>query len=195
VTGRVSVRRRLLEPARPTPAHPLFPPFGGVENLQGRTRLRAAVLVVGIGNAMRGDDGAGLEVVRRLREGGPVTGVTVCTLEGEGIGLLDAWEGASAVVLVDTVQSGSAPGTVHRLDAAAKSLPGGLRTSSSTHAVGVADAIELARVLGRLPARLVVYGIEGERFDAGAALSAPVAAVIDDVAGRVMREASALARD
>jgi hydrogenase maturation protease len=154
-----------------------------------------AVVVVGIGNAMRGDDAAGLEVVGRLRERGPGAGVALRTLEGEGVALLDLWEGACAAVLVDSVRSGAAPGTVRRLDATAEPLPSGLRTSSSTHAVGVADAVELARALGRLPRRLVVYGIEGARFDAGAALSPPVAAVIDAVADRVLRDASALARE
>jgi hydrogenase maturation protease len=166
-----------------------------VENPQRRAEAGDEVLVVGVGNAMRGDDAAGLEVVRRLRAREPVPGVAVRTLEGEGIGLLDLWEGARAVVLVDSVRSGAVPGTVHRLDAAGEPLPGDLRTSSSTHAVGVAEAIELARALGRLPRRLVLYGVEGERFDAGAALSSPVAAAIDAVVARVLQEASALAGD
>jgi hydrogenase maturation protease len=151
------------------------------------------VLVVGIGNAMRGDDAAGLEVVRRLCERESVPGVAVRTLEGEGIGLLDLWEGVRAVVLVDSVRSGAAPGTVRRLDAGAEPLPAELRSSSSTHAVGVAEAIEVARALGRLPRRLVLYGVEGDRFDAGAALSSPVAAAIDAVVARVLEEAATLA--
>lgn len=48
----------------------------------------------------------------------------------------------------------------------------------STHALTVAEAIELARSLGRLPARLVVVGIEGQSFEAGAE---PVAAVADAI--------------
>jgi hydrogenase maturation protease len=47
--------------------------------------------------------------------------------------------------------------------------------------VGLADAIELARALGRLPPRVTVYGIEGERFDTGAPLSDSVAGAIDEV--------------
>jgi hydrogenase maturation protease len=150
-------------------------------------------MVVGVGNALRGDDGAGLEVARRVRERADADGVLVRELEGEGVGLLDLWTGARAVVLVDSVRSGDAPGTVHRVDATGGPLPAGLRASTSTHAVGVAEAIELARALGRLPDRLVVYGIEGGRFDTGAELSPGVAAAIDRVADAVLSEARALA--
>lgn len=152
-----------------------------------------AVLVVGLGNRLRGDDGVGLAVTRRLEGRVEAAGVAVAELEGEGIGLLDAWEGAHGVVLVDCVRSGAAPGTVLRFEATDLPLPGDLRTSSSTHAVGVAETIELARALGRLPRRLVVYGIEGESFDAGAPLSARVAAVVGEAAEGVLQEAHRLA--
>jgi hydrogenase maturation protease len=151
-------------------------------------------MVVGVGNALRGDDGAGLEVARRLRERAASAGVAVRELEGEGVGLLDLWEGALAVVIVDTVRSGAAPGTVHRLDATDGPLPAGVRRSSSTHAVGVAEAIELARALGRLPSRVIVYGVEGRDFRAGAALSPAVAASLDGVADAVLREVRRLSR-
>jgi hydrogenase maturation protease len=59
---------------------------------------------------------------------------------------------------------------------------------SSTHAFGVGDAVELARTLGRLPSRMVVYGVEGSDFDAGAALSPPVLAAVDNVVRRLEEE-------
>ena len=147
------------------------------------------VLVVGVGNRLRGDDGAGLAVAGRLRERGVRA---VRELEGEGLGLIDLWDGARAVVLVDGVRSGAPPGTLHRLDAGAGPLPAALRSSSSTHAIGGAAAIELARALGRLPGRLVVFGVEGARFDTGAGLSKPVAAAIDAAADAVQDELRAL---
>ena len=147
-------------------------------------------MVIGVGNALRGDDGVGLEVARRVRER---TDVAVRELEGEGVGLLDAWADARAVLLIDGVRSGAAPGTLHRVDATDHPLPAELRGSTSTHALGVAEAIELARALGRLPDRLVVYGVEGARFDTGAGLSPQVAAAVDGVADAVLREARGLA--
>ena len=150
------------------------------------------VLLVGVGNPLRGDDGVGLEVVRRLRRRAESAGVGVRELEGEGIGLLDVWEDARAVVLVDGVRSGADPGTIHRIEVTDGPLPAGLRSSSSTHAVGVGEAIELARTLGRLPSRLVIYGIEGEGFETGAALSPGVAAAVGSVADAVLDEAREL---
>ena len=129
-------------------------------------------LVIGIGNAARGDDAAGLIAARRL--GG-------LEHEGDPLGLLDVWDGVGLAVVIDAVSSGAEPGTIHRFDAAAAPLPALLRTSTSTHAVGLAEAIELARSLGRLPDRLIVYGIEGERFEAGTDLTPAVAAGTDAV--------------
>ena len=142
------------------------------------------LLLIGLGNDARGDDAAGLEVARRLR-GAP--GVHVMELGGDPLALLDAWDGASSVVVVDAVRSGAPAGTVHRLDAREAPLSAALGGASSTHAVGLADAIELARALGRLPERLVVLGIEGRRFGSGDRPSPEVVEAIE----RVSRSLSA----
>jgi hydrogenase maturation protease len=152
-----------------------------------------SVLVIGVGNGLRGDDGAGLEVVRRLAALDCSGAARVTVHEGEGLGLLNLWEGADAVVLVDTVRSGAPAGTIHRIDATSEPLPSTVRHSTS-HAVGPADAIELGRALGVLPTRVVVYGVEGANFTTGAVLSHDVAAAIDRLAAAVRDEAHALAR-
>ena len=130
-------------------------------------------MVIGVGNAARGDDAAGLIAARRL--GG-------LEHEGDPVALLDVWRGADVAVVIDAVSSGAEPGTVHRFDATAAPLPARLRRSTSSHALGLAEAIELGRTLGRLPARLLVYGIEGERFEAGMELTPAVAAAVEAVA-------------
>jgi hydrogenase maturation protease len=130
------------------------------------------VKVIGVGNAWRGDDGAGLAVARRLRELAP-QGVEVREVEGDASALVDAWAGGAHVVVVDAAASGAPPGTISHFDAVAGPLPA-RSVRSSTHAFGVSDAIELSRALGRLPARLDVYAIEGVSFTAGDRLSPPV---------------------
>jgi hydrogenase maturation protease len=126
--------------------------------------------VIGIGNEWRSDDGAGLEVARRL--GGR-------RLQGEPIGLVEALDGADEVTIVDAVSSGAPPGTVHAFEVVAEPLPVALFGSSSTHALGLAEAIEIARSLGRLPARVRVLGIEGARFDYGRGLSPDVEKAVE----------------
>jgi hydrogenase maturation protease len=148
--------------------------------------------VICVGNRWRSDDAIGLEVARRL-EGTLPDGVELLEREGEPTGLIAAWEGADAVWLVDAVSSGAAPGTVHRLDASDRELPGEV-FRTSTHHVGLAEAVELARALGRLPVRTVVYGIEGGSFDVGDELTPAAAAALDAVAAAVRGEVAACTR-
>jgi hydrogenase maturation protease len=145
-----------------------------------------SVCVACVGNALRGDDAAGLEVLRLL-EGGLPDGVRLIALEGEPVALLDGWAECDTAIVVDATQSGAEPGTIRRILAHETRLPEEL-TRSSTHVLGIGEAIELARALGRLPARTIVYGIEGGRFDTGAPLSPEVAAATAIVAAAVRRD-------
>jgi hydrogenase maturation protease len=129
-------------------------------------------LVIGVGNEWRRDDAAGLIVARRLRERCP-RAVRVIEHEGEPLDLIEHWSGAAAAILIDAVRTGAEPGTIHRLDALAERLPAEL-FRGSTHTLGIAEAVELGRALGRLPGRLLVVGIEAKRVDAGAGLSPEV---------------------
>ena len=147
------------------------------------------MLIIGVGNDFRGDDAAGLELVRSLA---PAPGVSVREFAGDAVGLLDVWEGIDAVVIVDAVRSGAAAGTLHRFDASATAVPATFAHSSS-HTIGVAEAIELARRLHRLPKRVVLFGIEGTRYDAGAPLSPDVAAALPALRAEVTSAAGALA--
>jgi hydrogenase maturation protease len=150
--------------------------------------VTARVLVVGVGRLDRGDDAAGRLAVRRLR-GRVGAGVDLVEVDGEMTGLLEAWQGAGVVIVVDAVRGGAPPGTLVRLDATREPLPA--TAADSSHGLGLAEAIGLARTLGRLPRRLIVHGIEGARFEAGAALSPEVAAGLDALAEQVMKEAEA----
>ncbi len=146
---------------------------------------RMGALVIGIGNAWRRDDGAGLLVARLLR--GTLTGAEVLEREGEPAGLIDAWDGATSLWLVDAVSSGSPAGTVHRIDLAEEELPPEL-FRASTHHLGLAEAVELARALGRLPQRVVFYGIEGASFEAGEGVTPGVEDAVTRVAQAVREE-------
>ncbi len=148
------------------------------------------VVVIGVGNRYRRDDAAGLLAARRVAQLLPAN-VTVVEEEGEPTRLLERWRGAELVVLIDAIASGARPGTVQRIDAAAGPVPSALFTLS-THAMSVAEAIELARALGTLPPRVVVYGIEGANFEAGTTLSPQVAAAVDETARQVAAEAANL---
>jgi hydrogenase maturation protease len=152
--------------------------------------MTALTKVIGVGNPWRGDDAAGLTVARRLQAMHGLD-VEVAELEGDLTSLIDAWEGGEHVIVIDAVCSGAEPGTVHKLDAHATSLPPDL-DRHSTHAVGLATAIEVGRALDRLPQRLIVFGIEGQRFDVGAQLTPPVENAIAPTVTAVIDEFRAL---
>ncbi len=143
-------------------------------------------LFVGIGNPLRGDDAAGLLAARALRKRG-LAGVEVLELEGEPVDLIEAWDGAEAVVVADAVSSGGEPGELHRIDASEGPLPAAL-AGASTHAMGLAEAVELARALDRLPPRLVVFGIEAASFETGAEPGPAVRVAAQGVADAVAAE-------
>jgi len=139
-------------------------------------------LVIGIGNPWRGDDGVGAAVVRAL-SGHP--GLETIHCHGEPAELMDLWAGFDQVFLVDAVVTGGAPGTMLRLSAD-QPLPRPARHSS--HGLGLAEAVELARALGELPPQLVIYGIEVESLDDGAGLSPAVAAAVPEIVETIVGE-------
>jgi hydrogenase maturation protease len=131
-------------------------------------------LVIGVGNPGRGDDGAGLEVARRVRS------AHALRRENGSYELIDLWEGADEVILVDAARSGSPAGTIHFIEANDETMPGGM-LSTSTHSFGVAETVELARTLGRLPPRLLIYGIEVSDVTVGGLVSPEVERAIDEL--------------
>jgi hydrogenase maturation protease len=139
--------------------------------------VRKLLSLIGIGNRFRRDDAAGLEVVRRLRLAHP-PGVVLVEEEGEPASLIEAWRTADEALVVDGISSGSEPGRLHRFDVSDAPLPAEI-FNPSTHSMGLPEAIELARELDRLPGRLVVYGIEGESFEAGEGLSDSVQRTVE----------------
>mgnify|MGYP002629327210 CR=1 FL=1 len=143
-------------------------------------------IVVGIGNPERGDDAAGRVVARRLRGRLPEA-IEIVELDGEATALLACIDGAAEAFLVDACSSGAPAGTVQRFDVAGTPLSRGT-FGLSTHGFGLVEAVELARVLGQLPARCVVYAIEGAAFESGAGLSSAVAASVAEVADRLVAE-------
>ena len=145
-------------------------------------------LVVGVGNPWRGDDAAGLELASRVRD--LAAGIDVETLEGDASTLVELWSEHDDVALVDAARSGAPPGTLHELCPGDRSLPAAA-LRSSTHAFGVVEAVSLASALGRLPARLEIYAVEGEDFSLGASLSPAVARTVDALSVRLARRGSA----
>ena len=147
--------------------------------------MSEGLLIIGCGNPDRGDDAAGLLTVRRLRE----LGIDAQEHNGDALALIEAWRDADRVVLIDTVVTGSRSGKVTIWDAIAHPLAGDC-FHCSTHAFGVAGAVELARTLGWLPSWLRIYGIEGKQFEMGTQPSRAVLRGVEQAAQQIARIAA-----
>jgi hydrogenase maturation protease len=136
-------------------------------------------VIIGLGNEFRHDDALGLIAAGRLQR----EGVPAIEHEADAADLMMRWESIDRMILIDAVSSGVAPGTIHRLDASTSPLPREL--FQSTHALGLADAIELSRTLGTLPREVLIYGIEVRDTSAGVGLSPEVERALDTVVAEV----------
>ncbi len=152
---------------------------------------RSLALIIGVGNEYRRDDGVGVEVARHIDKLG-LPQVQVLAHSGEGASLLEHFREADLVIIIDATQSESSPGTVHFFDAGNSPIPTDF-FNYSTHAFSVAEAVELARALNKLPTRLLVYGIEGKDFSAGIGLTEAVQVSVDTVVERITRDLKQMA--
>lgn len=147
---------------------------------------KSPILVIGVGNVHRGDDAVGRIVAQGLK-GGSTDCVNIIEKSGDGVALMECWEGADTVIIIDAVHSGALPGTIHRLDAQAQPIPATYFHYSS-HAFGVAEAVELSRTLNQLPPRFIIYGIEGKCFEPGGRLTGEVAKAAQDVLEQIQTD-------
>lgn len=150
------------------------------------------IVVIGVGNRYRGDDGVGHRVIDRLSEdvaaaqaeaghpSRPPTGRLERTelhyADGEPTRLLEQWDGADLAIVVDAVLTGAEPGRVVVLEGGVDDLPA--RAATSSHASGVGEAWALGQALDSLPGRLLVVGIEAGSTHDGEGLTEPVYAAL-----------------
>lgn len=134
----------------------------------------ARPLLIGVGTLDAGDDAAGRLVARHLR-GAADFDVTECT--GIAADLLLAFEGRDRVLVVDACRAGGEPGCIHRLDAHRDPLPAGLSLTSS-HGMGLVEAMRMAQALGMMPEHLTIWAIELADVSLGAPLTPAVAEAV-----------------
>jgi len=140
------------------------------------------LLVIGIGNELRGDDGVGPAIVKALPRSSN-DGVEIRADRGEDPCIIDTWEGWPALFLVDAICAGGEIGSLRVFDASQEDVPTNI-FGRTTHTFSLSEMIALARQLGKLPSVVRVYGIEGKEFGIGKSISK---AVEDTVSQTVLR--------
>jgi len=155
-------------------------------------RVPQPVLVLGIGNTVMGDDGAGVRAIERLAELPLPPHVRLQAAPLPGWDLPNWLEGWDAVILVDAVKMNQPPGAWRRLTLEEIRLlleDGAL----SLHQPGLAAGLALAQALDRLPKSLTLYGIEPAEIAPGSGLSPAVETSLPDLAAGIYRELIAAA--
>lgn len=148
--------------------------------------VQETIVVLGIGNALLSDDGAGLHLLRRLAQT-PDAAPDVRYLDGGTVGLALAplIEDAAALIVLDALRLQAEPGTVQvfvgpAMDALVA------RRHRTPHEVGLADLMSALRLQGRLPERRALVGIEPASMDWGTTPTPRVAAALEDAARRTL---------
>lgn len=150
---------------------------------EGRKRC----LVLGLGNPLRGDDGVGPRVVAELLRRGLPDGVEAVDGGTGGLDLLHLLEGWERAIVVDAALLGRNPGEFVRFTPEEVHLVGNL-VSLSSHTAGLADALALARALGRRLPEIIIYGVQPERLDWEEGLSPAVEAVLPQIVAAIFEE-------
>ncbi|MFJ5920710.1 hydrogenase maturation protease [Streptomyces ardesiacus] len=146
--------------------------------------MTGRVVVIGVGNPFRRDDGAGLAVIRALRAD-PPRHALLAESDGEPGRMLDLWDRSDSVVVADAVHAHpGCPGRLHTLSA--QRTTEFAKRPASSHALGLGETFALASALDRMPREVTVHAVEGADFGLGRGLSAPVAAALPGLIARVL---------
>ena len=153
-----------------------------------------ALLVLGLGNLICGDDGLGAAAVSLLdRDYEAPDGARVLDGGTLGLTLLPHLEDADDVILVDAILADQPPGSFVRLTG--DDVAPAVLHRLSPHQIGVADLLDGARLHGRYPARLVLLGLVPWTLGLGVERSAPVAAGLPDLVERVVEQARSMGHE
>lgn len=143
--------------------------------------MSKGVVVIGLGNVFLHDDAAGIRVAQALRKqlgvkGSPAPGVRIEEYEEMDLSLLQEMQGATRLIVVDSMKSGTEPGTVSLFRLAEK--PGDLESMPSLHELDLSDMVYLAQRMGMIDCPVFIVGIEPGDLSVGEGLSERVEAAI-----------------
>jgi len=147
----------------------------------------AKVRVIGVGNILLKDEGVGVRVAEELRKKSWSSSVEVIDGGVAGFGLLDFFEEATQILLIDAAEMNQPPGTVVRFTADEIRREAG-SPKFSMHDIGLPDVLELARHLDSPPRSIVIFGIQPKEISWGLGLSPEVEAVVPKVLEMVLEE-------
>ena len=144
-------------------------------------------LVLGLGNVLLRDEGIGVWVAEALRRQFEFPeAVTVMDGGTLGLDLLPHLDGVGRLLLIDAVKLGGAPGDILRLEGS--EVPAALEVKLSPHQVGIQDLLAAARLTGREPPHVVLWGMEPACLEPGTGFSPKVQEALPRLQAAVLGE-------
>ncbi|TAK34509.1 MAG: hydrogenase maturation protease [Chloroflexota bacterium] len=147
---------------------------------------RTTIRIIACGSPLMGDDAIGLLAARALKRHLEGSGVEIVEAGTPGLSLLNILEDTDAAIILDAICSGSSPGTLHCFSA--DNLPARELFPLSLHQFNIVDALTLGRLTSpeKLPARIIVLGIEIEDLRPALSVSPAVSAALPNLVQRVL---------
>jgi hydrogenase maturation protease len=154
--------------------------------------MSPSVLLLGLGNPLRGDDGIGPRVIEALNRRGLPEGVTALDAGTGGLDLLQVLEGWERAIIIDAADVGREPGQfVHFAPGEARLI--GAEDVSSLHNAGLAEVLALADAIGHPLPEMVIFGVQPAKIGWGEGLSEAVEATLADLVDEVLEEVNKFA--
>jgi hydrogenase maturation protease len=148
---------------------------------------KTPILVIGLGNRFRSDDGVGLYVADNIRACENIQ-IKVIDNISDNAALLETWSENTRVFIIDAVTSNGKPGAIYRFDALNEIIPADIFVRYSTHSISIIETVELAKTLAQLPDSLFIFGVEGVDFSPGVGLTPDVEKAATEVIRMLTRE-------
>lgn len=152
--------------------------------------METHTLILGLGNPLMADDGAGIRVIELLRRDTLPAGVKVQEGGTAGMGLVPEMEGYRRMILVDCALIDARPGEWRRFSLEEANLLGGSEDALSLHNADLSDALRLANALDLLPPEVVVFGIQPACVEWNQPMSDQVKSALPQVTRAILTEVS-----
>lgn len=145
-------------------------------------------VILGLGNPILHDDGAGFEAAERLKASCARPDVEIRTASLGGLRVLDQIAGFDRAIIIDALLTGrTAPGTVKKMTV--EDLSGDLH-ASCIHDLSFPEALRLGRIMGmKIPDNIAIYGIEvADPYTLQEGCSQPVLAGVEEAVNQIEKE-------